>query len=549
MNKILCLTLLFFFSLSSIAQNINRYFVYFTDKEGDNYPYSISNPSAFLTQKSIDRRNKQGIIVNRSDLPVHPNYMDGLRTAGAEVYFSSRWMNGALIQMDESQYVSIQSLSYVDSVALIAEDSRLGASSQSPSDPTEFSEPPLMNGDSDVQLIMLNADRMHAENVKGQNMLIAVLDNGYNGVNEFSPFQHLWENDRIIATKDFVQNSGNVFQFGEHGTSVLSIIGAKYETDSTDFYGVAYEASFVLCVTEEGGSEDRVEEYNWLLGAEFADSLGADVINSSLGYKTFDIPEHNYAIEDLDGETAISTIAATMAAKKGMIVAISAGNSGRSAKAEARLINHPSDAEGILTVGSAKVDFSKSDFSSIGPTSDGRMKPEIAAFGDATAIVRGDGAISRGSGTSFASPLIAGFAACIWQINPDWTSQQVIEALKTSAHKASSPDNLVGYGVPNYTYVIEGKTLNVANVFDDKVYAYPNPFRGDTLFLRSGGKLKKGLAVKIIDAQGKEVFNREYSYKETKEDIELTIKNSQQGVYYLFLQSGKEKKVVKLINF
>jgi serine protease AprX len=434
-------------------------------------------------------------------------------------------------------------------VALIAENKRLVTGSQAPSEPVEFSEPASMNGDSNIQLLMLGADHMHSDNFRGQNMLIAVLDNGFRGVNEFSPFKHLWENDRIIATKDFVQNSGNVFQFGEHGTSVLSIIGAKYETDSTNFYGVAYEANFVLCVTEEGGSEDRIEEYNWLLGAEFADSLGADVINSSLGYKTFDIPEHNYTIEDLDGKTAISTIAATMAAIRGMVVVVSAGNSGRSAKAEARLINHPSDADRILTVGSVKVDFSKSDFSSIGPTQDGRMKPEIAAFGDATAIVRGDGAIVRGSGTSFASPLIAGFAACIWQANPDRRYNEVIAAIKKSGHQSANPDNLLGWGVPNYSKAKDVIALNVTDILENKVTFYPNPFRGDTLFLHSEGKLRNGLSVQILDALGKEVFNRTFTAKETKEDIELTIKNSQQGVYYLFLQSGKEKKVVKLINF
>lgn len=549
MNRLVSSILMLVMITSVSAQDINRYFVYFVDKQGDNYPFTISNPAEFLTQKSIDRRNKQGITINESDLPVNPTYVDNLKATGAEVYFSSRWMNGALVQMDTDLLNSVVGLSFVDSIALIAEGARLDAKDDEIEVPTSFEEPSTMSGDSDIQLSMINADRMHTDNVKGQGMLIAVLDNGYRGVNQFSPFQHLWENQKILATKDFVQNTNNVFQFGEHGTSVLSIIGAKYETDSTNMYGIAYEADFILCITEEGGSEDRIEEYNWLLGAEYADSLGADVINSSLGYKTFDIEDHDYILEDLDGETAISSIAATMAASKGIVVAISAGNSGSSSNPEKRLINHPSDADGILTVGSVRVDFSKSSFSSVGPTSDGRMKPEIAAFGDGTAVVRGDGDIERGGGTSFASPLIAGFAACIWQLNPAWTSSEVMEAIKDSGHRSSNPDNQLGYGVPNYTYIIDGKTLNISNILDDKVYAYPNPFSGDTLFIRSGGKLKKGLEVKMLDSQGKEVLNRKFTYKETKKDLELIIENSQQGVYYLFLQSGKNKKVVKLINF
>lgn len=549
MNRIISSMLMLVLFSSISAQDINRYFVYFTDKQGDNYPYTVSNPSEFLTQKSIDRRSKQGISVNESDLPVNPTYLTDLKNTGAEVYFSSRWMNGALIQMDTSLTETIRGLSFVDSLTIIAEKERLVQNSIKPADPTSFEIPTSMEGDSDIQLLMLGADHMHADNLKGQNMLIAVLDNGFRGVNQFSPFQHMWENDRIVATKDFVQNSGNVFQFGEHGTSVLSIIGAKFETDTTNYYGIAYEANYILCVTEEGGSEDRIEEYNWLLGAEYADSLGADVINSSLGYKTFDIEDHDYTIDDIDGKTAVSSLAATMAANKGMVIVVSAGNSGSSANPEKRFINHPSDADRILTVGSVRVDFSRSSFSSIGPTSDGRTKPDVAAFGDATAVVRGNGSISRGSGTSFASPLIAGFAACIWQLNPNRRYNEVIAAIKASGHQASSPDNLLGWGVPNYSQAKDVKALNVTDILENKITFYPNPFRGDTLYLHSEGKIRKGLTIKILDSQGKEVFYQEFSARDTKEDLELTIENSQPGVYYLFLQSGKESKAIKLINF
>ncbi|MFK7952505.1 MAG: S8 family serine peptidase [Ekhidna sp.] len=549
MNKVIVFLTLLVLCLSASSQEVNRYFAYFTDKEGADYPYNISSPEEFLTLKAIERRNKQGISINESDLPVNPAYTQSLKEAGAEVYFSSKWMNGALIQMDADLFTSIQGLSFIDSLTIIAEDKRLVSPSASPSIPTSFTDPSSMNGNSDIQLLMLGADHMHSDNVKGQGMLIAVLDNGYRGVNEYSPFKHLWENDRIVATKDFVQNSGNVFQFGDHGTSVLSIMGAKYETETDSLYGIAYESNYILCITEEGGSEDRIEEYNWLLGAEYADSLGADVINSSLGYKTFDIEEHDYTIKDLNGKTAISSLAATMAANKGIVVVVSAGNSGDSNNSERRLINHPSDADQILTVGSVRVDFSRSGFSSIGSTIDGRIKPDVAAFGDATAVVRGNGSISRGSGTSFASPLIAGFAACIWQANPDRNYNEIITAIKNSGHQASEPDNLLGWGVPNYSQAKDVKVLNVTDILANKITFYPNPFTGDKLYLHAEGKIKRGISVKILDAQGQEVFYKEYSAKDTKKDIELTIENSQPGVYYLFLQSGKETKAIKLINF
>lgn len=537
----------FFFTKTFSQEKFNRYFVYFANKAGESYPYSLSTPSDFLTQRAIDRREKQNIQIDESDLPVAPSYIQGLRNTGADVFFSSRWLNGALIQVDTALLDDLIMLPYVDSVAWIAESTRLSYDQDIPDNPTTFDEPGSVNGDSDIQLIMLGADHMHSDEIKGQGMLIAVLDNGFTGVNRYSPFQHLWENDRIVATKDFVSNSGNVFQFGDHGTSVFSLIASNYESDNGNLIGTAPEAHYILCVTEEGGSEDRIEEYNWLLGAEFADSLGADVINGSLGYRLFDISEHNYTFEDMDGETTIVSKAASLAATKGMIVAVSAGNEGN--KSWGR-ITPPADAMGILTVGSVDADFSYSAFSSKGNTADGRIKPDVAAFGSASAVVRGSGNIQRGSGTSFASPLIAGFAAGIWQANPDWTSAEVIEAIKNSGHLNNQPDSLRGWGVPNYAYAVSGETaLSVADILDDKVTIYPNPFNGDTLYLTTEGKFEKGMTIRVLDPKGSLIYNKEFKREQIKENMELNLDSSQQGVYFLFLQIGNNQKVVKLINF
>lgn len=544
-----------FFSFIAVAQEeaeisqVNRYFVYFTDKAGENYPYSISSPEAFLTQRAIDRRTKQSIQVNESDLPVSPSYVQGLRDAEIDVFFTSKWLNGALVNADTSLLNSVASLSFVDSIAWVADTTRLSYEQDIPDDPTSFSEPGSVGGDSDIQLMMLGADHMHADDIKGQGMLIAVLDNGFNGVNRHSPFQHLWENNQIIATKDFVQNSGNVFQFGDHGTSVFSIIGSKYESPEGNLYGIAYEADFILCITEDNQAENTIEEYNWILGAEFADSLGADVINCSLGYRSFDIEDHDYTKDDLDGETAIISIGARIAAEKGIVVATSAGNSGDDPFPR-NYISPPADGKEIITVGSVNPDFTYSAFSSVGNTIDGRIKPDVSAFGSATAIVRGSGNIQRGSGTSFASPLIAGFAAGIWQANPDWTSKEVIEAIKNSGHRNHIPDSLMGWGVPNYAYAVNGeKALKVIDILEDKVTIYPNPFQGDTLFLITNGKFKDGMNIRILDPRGSLIYNKEFGKKDIKENMELTIDSSQQGVYFLFLQIGNSQKVVKLINF
>lgn len=551
MNKvrILMLFLLFCgFTATSQEADTSRYFIYFSDKAGDNYPYSSTNPEAFLTQRALDRRAKQNISIKESDLPVNPTYVEELASLNVDVFFTSKWLNGALIQTHQNKIEEISALSFVDSVRLIAQGPRLSYEQQTVDIPTQFDPPTDKRADSDIQLLMIGADVMHADDIKGQNMLIAILDNGFTGVNRYEPFQHIWENQRVVGTKDFVENSGNVFQFGSHGTAVFSIIGAKYETDTTDFFGVAYEADFIFCVTEDNQAENTIEEYNWLLGAEYADSLGADVINASLGYNTFDIPEHNYSKDDLDGNTAIVSMAASNAAQKGMIVVTSAGNTGRRSP-PGNLISHPSDAQGIMTVASVDPDFSKSDFSSIGPTADGRIKPDIAAFGGGTAIVNGSGTIERGGGTSFSSPIIAGFAACIWQLNPDRSSHEIMTSIRESGHQADSPDHILGYGVPNYLYAKEVRALNVTDILENKVTIYPNPFSGDTLFLKTEGKFPSGMTIQVIDPKGAVIFNQEFKRSEVKETMELSIDSSQEGVYYLFLQTGKDRKVVKLINF
>ncbi|WP_436516412.1 S8 family serine peptidase [Ekhidna sp. To15] len=552
MRNSLLIVCLLLFSFKSLSQGedeiskVNRYFIYFADKAGDNYPYSISNPQEFLTQRSIDRRAKQNIGIDDSDLPVNPSYTQGLRDYGVGVYFTSRWLNGALVNIDTTLLDEVESLDFVDSIAWIADTTRLSNDKTPFESPTEFLDPPSVSGDSDIQLMMLAADQMHAEDIKGQGMIIAVLDNGFTGVDKYVPFQHLWENNQIIATKDFVQNSGNVFQFGSHGTSVFSIIASDFESEDGHLIGIAPEANYILCITEDNQAENTLEEYNWLLGAEFADSLGADVINGSLGYRLFDISSHNYTFEDMDGETTIVSRAAKWAADKGMIVTISAGNEGNKSW---RRITPPADAKGVLTVGSANPDFSYSSFSSVGNTADGRIKPDVAAFGAATTVMRGDGTISRGSGTSFASPLIAGFAACIWQLNPERTVNEVITAIKTSAHQAGKPDSLLGNGVPNYTFAKDVRALNVNDILNDKVTFYPNPFNGDTLFLITDGKFREGMSIRIMDPKGSLIFQREFRKSEIKEKMELTIDGSQQGVYFLFLQIGNNQKVVKLVNF
>ncbi|MEM6643546.1 MAG: S8 family serine peptidase [Bacteroidota bacterium] len=534
---------------SVLGQSLNRYFVYFSDKNASQQTFSLGQPSDFLSQKALDRRSKESIVLDSTDLPVSQQYIDALKDQNFSVFFSSNWFNGVLLQASEIQADGLNDLDFVDSVRLVAKGSRLVENPQIPNAPESFESPKEVYGDTEIQLKMLGAELMHQDGIKGNGTLLAVFDNGFTGVNRYSPFEQLWNKDQIKYTKDFVENSGDVFQFGSHGTSVLSTIGASFSNDTMQYNGIATESDFVLCVTEDNQGENTIEEYNWVFAAEYADSLGVDIINSSLGYRTFDIDEHDYTTDDLDGNTSIITKAAELAARKGIVVVTSAGNSGRRVSPQ-NLISHPGDADSILVVGSVDPNFQRSDFSSVGPTTDGRIKPDVCAFGNGTALVRGNGDIERGGGTSFAAPLIAGFAAGILQANPGWGSQQLISAIKNSGHN-SNPNSQIGHGVPNYTYAVNGsiRVLQIDDILAQKVTVYPNPFSGNELKIRSKSSLKSKLQVEVMDSNGQVLYREEYGKKELKNELVLKLDSVQPGLYYLILQTKESRNVVKLINF
>lgn len=550
LNKTLLVGFIILGSSQILAQDADRYFVFFKNKGAKTNQYALNQPSEYLTQRALDRRIKENVNIDSIDLPVNNDYISNIREAGVDVFFASKWLNGVLVEACGFEIAEIENLPFVDSTRLIAYNSRLVKEQEQVQLPILFEEPPEVIADTRIQLMMLGADVMHSDSLVGEGVRIAVLDNGFKGVNRFKPFQHIWENDLIIGTRDFVENSGNVFQFGSHGTSVFSIIGAKYVTDSTEFYGIANGAEFILCVTEDAEGENTIEEYNWILAAEYADSLGVDVINSSLSYRTFDIDEHDYSFDDIDGKTSIISKAASIAARKGIIVVNSAGNDGRRSS-PSNLIHPPADADSILVVGSVDPDFRRSAFSSVGPTADGRIKPDVAAFGNGVAIVRGNGDIEKGGGTSFASPLIAGFAAGIMQAYPDWTSQEVIKAIKESGHNAEAPDSLVGYGVPNYTFISaeSNRKINVNDILEDKITFYPNPFTGDKLYFVTEQGFDSSILIRILDPKGSYIYNQTFLPEQLGKTIEIPINSVQQGVYYLFLQSENTQRVVKLINF
>ena len=546
-NKVLLSCLMLVAMLITSAQD--RYMVFFSDKA--NVDYSIDNPEEFLTARAIARREKQSIAITEQDLPVNQNYINQVADKGVDVFFSTKWFNGVLAQMTTSQATSVAQLTFVDSVVYIAGGTRLLTTPGSYTVAETFLDPENVNSNTDVQLAMLGADDMHDDGYEGQGMMIAVFDSGFPGVNKYKPFEHIFAEDRLVATRDFIANSGNVFQYNTHGASVFSNIASDY----LDVIGTAPKASFVLCVTEDVKSEYWIEEYNWLFAAEFADSLGVDVINGSLGYSTFSDKNMDYTYEDMNGQNTLVARAANIASQKGMIVVVSAGNEGNGSW---KYITSPGDAKDVLTVGSVTSGYNRSSFSSVGPTADGRIKPDVCAMGTSASIFNASlsttgettsARITTGNGTSFSSPQIAGFAAAIWQANPEWTNLEVMESIRMSGTSSLVPDSLYGFGVPKYRLAVNGATIDAVDVFEGKLTVYPNPFSEDKVTLDFGDlKLKGKLEISIKDMEGKSIYHKKIDGEEIPNNLEIAIDPTVNGVYFLILRTKRFNKTVKLVK-
>ena len=398
--------------------------IFFTDKSGS--AYSIEQPEQFLSKRALQRRLDQNIKITSLDLPVSEQYLDALSTQPLQVYFATKWMNGVLVEMDESELQNIQTLSFVKDVELVAHGSKMN-NQQNGGRKRSVRENEIMSYDGQEtkqQNEFIGVDDMHESGYRGEDMLIAVFDSGFEHVNTSSFFSHIFSQERLYSSKDFIKGSDNVFQYDTHGSKVLSCIAGLKEGV---YSGTAPRADLVLCVTEDIKSEYKIEEYNWLFAAEFADSLGADIISSSVGYSYFDDDRMDYTYDDFDGKTAVVSRAATMAAARGMLVVCSNGNEGNNSWT---YLNAPADADSVLSVGAADYDLQKSNFSSFGPTSDGRIKPDISALGSWVKVALRE-EVSYANGTSFSTPMVAGLAAGLWQAFPHLTIAVPLVCLAT----------------------------------------------------------------------------------------------------------------------
>lgn len=512
---------------SSISYAQDRYAIHYRYKPQTND--SLDLPEELLLEKALTRRTREGVAVDSTDLPVSPRYIDQLMPLVDKVQYHSKWLNASVVVATAAQMAEIAALPFVEKTALVARGfyaDTHGGKKESLRIPVSFRLKSKKIEAYGFQNEILGIPTMHEEGFTGAGITIAVFDAGFANTDKISGMQHLFEQDRIVATRDFVTPGAvDVFRTDAHGTASLSVMAA-YEPGQ--LVAGAYDANYILCITEDVQSEYRIEEYNWVRAAEFADSLGVDIINSSLGYNLFDVPEMNYDREDLDGQTAIITQGAALAAQKGILVVSSAGNEGNGSW---KTITAPADAAGILAVGSVTSKLERSSFSSTGPTADGRIKPDLAAFGSGTTIWRQVEGPGSSSGTSFSSPQVAALAAGLWQARPEWTRAQLIERLLASGSRAEDPDSDLGYGVPNFLDAYYGEILDLEPEDRIRSFIYPNPLKGNELFIHHGNE--KECDFRMISSQGQILADQGLSRFSPHYPYQIQIKDVPPGLYLI----------------
>ena len=427
---------------ASAQQDTLKYRISLKDKAATEY--SFKKPEKYLSAKAIERRRKQNLPIDSTDLPVCRKYIDEIRKQGVKIVVTGKWDNFVTVSCNDTTLIDrIAALPFVLSTEKVWISPGAGKPSMATERDSVLNQPTIhpdsIYGRAITQIQMSNGDKLHEAGFKGQGMTIAVIDAGFHNVDKITAMQNI----RILGTKDFVNQQADIFAESSHGMSVLSYIGMNRPDIMT---GTAPEASFWLLRSEDEYSEHLVEQDYWSAAVEFADSVGVDVINTSLGYYSFDDKSKNYKYRDLDGRHALMSRQASHIADKGMILVCSAGNSGAGSW---KKITPPGDADNVLTVGAIDKRAVLATFSSVGNTADHRVKPDVVAVGVGSDVIRTDGNQGRANGTSFSSPIMCGMVTCLWQACPTLTAKEVIELVRRSGDRAGFPDNIYGYGVPD----------------------------------------------------------------------------------------------------
>ena len=489
--KLLLLLISLFLTLNSFAQE--HYAIEFIDKSSDRIEHFIQYPEEMLSTRAIERRERLNISFDAIDIPIDNTQIIKCKETGAEILSTSKWLNTIFVIATDDQKSQLEDLPFIKNIRSLEDN---GSSKRRQSSPVNFSKKESNYGDSEVFVTQIRTDFLHNKGFSGNKIQIAVLDAGFEGVNTKAPFKELRDRNGIIGTYNFVERNKNVYQSSDHGTMVLGTMAVN----NPDIYiGTAYNAKYWLFSTEDVYSETPKEEFNWIEAIEFADSVGVDVVNSSLGYYGFDSPFTSYTYDDMDGKTTFISRAANIGGQKGIIVVISAGNEGDDPW---HYIGAPADAENIISVGAVNSTGDIAAFSSYGPSADGRVKPDVSAMGASVRVYTGSGGLSTKSGTSFSSPILAGSVACLRQAFPKASVNMIIDAMRQSADNYTTPDDRTGYGIANLelAHNILYDQLNL-NEFDiNQLIISPNPVV-DNIYIN--GINSKDYNFKIYDVLGR----------------------------------------------
>jgi hypothetical protein len=555
MKKIVLAALCLFVIGEVGAQTPMKYWVQFSDK--GNNPYTLSNPSAYLSPRAIQRRSNQGIAIDSLDLPVTPMYVAGVAATGVTVHAQSKWLNGVVIITSNPNDLNvIAALPYVVSTGFVGARTDGNELVRTKYDET-FNPIPNQRAAGSVQSTLLSygtafdqanqigAVCLHNAGYTGSGMVIAVIDAGFRDVDIHPVFDSLHAYNRILGTWDFVAGDTSVYEDNSHGAMVLSCMGGNIPGT---IVGTAPHANYWLLRSEEAATEYIVEEYFWSCAAEYADSVGADLINSSLGYTTFDDASQDHTYADMNGDNTPCTRAADFAASRGIVVVNSAGNSGSNAWF---YIGAPADADSILSVGAVNVSGTIAGFSSHGPTFDNRVKPDACARGENCVIVDLGGTIQTGNGTSFASPVLCGAVACLWQANPTMSNMTIVNAVRQAGSMFANPDSAYGYGIPDLcaaNLTLGGSTLNPQDN-DAIVQQGANPFAQDYSFTFYSQR-DQMIDMRITDINGQLIMSQQvFAAGNAMNYYTISQLNSlADGMYFLTLTSGPNVFTEKLVK-
>lgn len=513
--------------------------IYFKDKNATTY--QLSQPTDFLSPRAINRREKFNIAIDSTDLPVCQHYIDSvLAVTSGQWHCQSKWQNTIVITLSDTNKISLlDTLVFFKSAKLVAVypdglPKVTPVTSQTIANkPTEFDDNYYAAAWHQIRLC--NGQYLHEQEQTGKGILIALIDAGFYGLGNSPVFDSLLQSDRLVDRWNFAEDTTIGSQEAGHGTEVLSVI-AGYLPNI--FVGTAPDAEIALYTSEDIHSEQPIEEDNWTAAAERADSIGVDLLTTSLGYNTFDLPFPNETFSRFDGQSTFIAQAANFAATKGILVIASAGNEGINSW---RKILTPGDADSALTVGAVDTQNIAAAFSGWGPNAGNVIKPDVVGMGVKNAVVNVTGNIQNASGTSLATPVIAGLAACLMQADtmaPPWVLKNLIRSV---ADLYLQPDSQKGYGLPNFELAYQTLTSirpqqnNTSQLLFD---VYPNPLVTNSLYVRFLNPHSAPLKIRLYNINGKAVWTQTQKAN-TSEIYELPLPILASGSYRLIVQRGK----------